>query len=212
LFVGGDSSMNGNLYVSGSNATITGKTILGGDISLNTRLFVGGDSSMNGNLYSNNTLVNKLNIGTASGGTFTYQLDVSGTIRLNSTIAETHYTVNTVPNNVTLNYQLGPIFDISTVGFTNNFGISLNNYTPVNKQSNIITLFMYNISGGATKPYYANTFSYSGTTTGYTTIPMYFNGGVPTVSGYVCIQNFALYKNSDLSSGTFCLSTFSSFT
>jgi hypothetical protein len=44
LFVGGDTSLNGNLYV-------TKQLVNAFDVSMNTRLFVGGDASFNRNLY-----------------------------------------------------------------------------------------------------------------------------------------------------------------
>jgi hypothetical protein len=46
LFVSGDSSFNGNMYV-------IGRTILKGDVSTNSRLFVNGDVSMNSRLFVN---------------------------------------------------------------------------------------------------------------------------------------------------------------
>ena len=113
--------MNGNLYVSGNNATITGKTILGGDISLNTRLFVGGDSSMNGNLYVSGNIYSN------------YYESISGTLNIGT--SKNYDTVNigyTNSNNGFTTYNIGNIgdtiimhgnvkyTDVSNISITNN--------------------------------------------------------------------------------------------
>jgi hypothetical protein len=62
LFVGGDVSLNSNLYVVkdsslnsrlfvGGDASLNSKLFVGGDASLNSRFYVGGDASLNSKLY-----------------------------------------------------------------------------------------------------------------------------------------------------------------
>jgi hypothetical protein len=55
--LGGDLSLNGNLFLYGGDASLNGRLLTSGDVSLNSNLFVGlktrlnGDLSLNGNLF-----------------------------------------------------------------------------------------------------------------------------------------------------------------
>jgi hypothetical protein len=111
LFVGGDVSLNSRLFVR-TDLSVNRFLSVGDDASLNNRLFVRNDVSLNTNLQ----VANKIAIGTPISS---YTLDVSGTLRINTT--------NDFENKITVLYDSNPgesfITGTSFYGFGVNSGI-----------------------------------------------------------------------------------------
>jgi hypothetical protein len=101
LFVGQDTSLNGNLYT-------LGKTIQQGDVSMNSRLFVGSDVSLNGKLY----VAKNIGIGVA---TPLVPLDVAVGVSQTNTGTMSYFT-NTTTTNFTRPANLTNTFSILSRG------------------------------------------------------------------------------------------------
>jgi hypothetical protein len=108
LFVGGDVSMNSRLFV-GTDLSVNRFLFVGDDVSLNNRLFVRNDTSLNANLY----VAKNVAIGTPIS---TYTLDVSGSLRLNTT--------NDFENKIAVLYDSAP--SESFVTGTSFYGFGVN--------------------------------------------------------------------------------------
>ena len=91
LFVGGDVSMNSKLFV-GGDVSMNSKLFVGGDVSMNSKLFVGGDVSMNSMLFVNGdvSLNSKLTVkGDASfNNIFSSVVPISGNMLCNKTYVD----------------------------------------------------------------------------------------------------------------------------
>jgi len=135
LLLGGDASLNSRIYV-GGDASMNSRLFVGGDVSLNSRLFVGtdlsvnrflsvgDDASLNDRLFVRNDVsfnmnlqvANKIAIGTPISS---YNLDVSGTLRINTT--------NDFENKIAVLYDSNPgesfITGSSFYGFGVNSGV-----------------------------------------------------------------------------------------
>jgi photosystem II stability/assembly factor-like uncharacterized protein len=85
IYVGGDASLNSNLYVV-KDSSFNGRIYVGGDASLNSKLFVKGDASLNSRLFVGGDASLNSNLYVVKDSSFNGRIYVGGDASLNSNL------------------------------------------------------------------------------------------------------------------------------